>query len=362
MSTLLIGTYTRGTRSEGIYQCRWDPVSGRFSALTLAAEADNPSFLILHDDSVFAVHETDDFQNSGAGAVARYRRDGQTLTLVATAGSGGAHPCHLAADGSRLAVANYSGATVGLFDIGGGGLETAAEPVRFAGRGPHPRQRAAHPHGVYFHGRELLVPDLGMDRVHRLDASTGAVRGAWAVPPGSGPRQLAMAPDGRAYLLNELANRIDVLNAGVIEQSVPTLPPDHAAGAQAIAGDVTPGNTGSTAGCIARSGDGSLVIASNRGVRNGAAHEHRRDSLACFPVDPATGRLGAPVFTACDPHPRHFLIVEGWVIVASRDAGTLTAFELWPGGSLGPAAASLSCPAPVCVLQVPDQGDDRRSA
>jgi 6-phosphogluconolactonase len=339
MLTLFIGTYTRDTAAEGIYRCDWDPVSGRFAGLRLAVAADNPSFLIAHGASLFAVHETADFSGARQGAVAQYHAAGERLEQVALLGSGGAHPCHLAATGDRLAVANYSGANVALFAFAGGLLAERANIVEFAGRGPHRRQAGPHPHGVYFIGDELLVPDLGLDRIHRLDAATGSIRGAWTVAPGSGPRQLAIGGNGYLYLLNELANRIDVLRDGSILQSRTTLP----------GGAAEPGHPGheavaaSTAGAIALTSDGRQVIVSNRG----------HDSLGCFPVDPGTGLLGPPVFIACDPHPRHFLVIEDRVIVASRDAGTLTAFELWPGGSLGPAVAQIACPAPVCVLAWP---------
>jgi len=340
MTTLFIGTYTRNTGAEGIYACDWDPISGRFADLTLAARADNPSFLVAHRNSVFAVQETADYAGEHQGGVAQYRRTGMRLDCVALRGTGGADPCHLAAVGARLAVTNYSGASVALFDLVDDLLTGSATMVHFAGRGPGRRQAEPHPHGVYFSGAELLVPDLGTDRIHRLDPTTGSVRGAWPVAPGSGPRHLALGGAGRVYLLNELANRIDVLAGGIVIESVATLPEGivHATGT----------GSASMAGGIALSRDGRHLLASNRAIASSGG-----DSLVGFPVDPSSGLLGAPKFTACGAHPRHFLAMDDWVIVASRDAGTLTAFERWPDGSLGRAVATLPCPAPVCVLAVP---------
>jgi 6-phosphogluconolactonase (cycloisomerase 2 family) len=47
VARLFIGTYTRKTAAEGTYTCQWDPRSGRFSSLALAARADNPSFVVI---------------------------------------------------------------------------------------------------------------------------------------------------------------------------------------------------------------------------------------------------------------------------------------------------------------------------
>jgi 6-phosphogluconolactonase len=336
MTTLFIGTYTRNTGSEGIYRCDWDGASGRFGAPSLAVNADNPSFLIEHQGALFAVLESGDFDGQRQGAVAQYRFAGDRLEPVAVLGSGGADPCHLAVQGDCLAVANYAGASVALFALAGGPLSRRTALVEFEGRGPRRRQAGPHPHGVYFQGNELWVPDLGLDRIHRLDPVLAEPRGAWPVEPGSGPRQLAIDAAGRCYVLNELANRIDLVVRGAVVQSVSTLP-DTSEAEGTVAGRES---VASSAGSISLALDGRYVLASNRG----------RDSLACFPVDAGSGWLGPPTLQACDPHPRHFVVLGNQVIVASRDAGTLTAFELQSDGALGPAIAQVRCPAPVCVL------------
>jgi len=346
MQTLYIGTYTRNTAAEGIYRCGWDPVAGRFTDLSLAATADNPSFLINHQDSVFAVHECGDYRNAPTdaaaptldataagkpdqGAVVQYQIEGNALRCVARVGSGGADPCHLAARGALIAVANYTGGSVALLPLRHGRLHPVVRLLQFEARGPHRRQAGAHPHGVYFDDAELLVPDLGADRIHRLDADAGHGRGAWHVQAGSGPRHLARSAAGVIYLLNELTNRIDVLVDGERVQAVSTLP----AGA----------DTRSIGAEIALTPDGRYLLASNRG----------QDSLVRFTVDSHAGRLGDPIFVACGAHPRHFAIVGAWVIVASRDSDQLTALRLEADGRFGEIGDLIECPAPVCVLPMP---------
>ncbi|MFM7120264.1 MAG: lactonase family protein [Gammaproteobacteria bacterium] len=349
MNTLFIGTYTRGTAADGIYRTAWNPQHRAFAPVTLAAVADNPSFLIRAGAHLFAVHETGDFEGQAQGAVAAYALAGAGLRLLAARGTGGADPCHLAAGHGVLAVANYSGGSVACFGLTDAGLGALRWRVTFTGSsgvpGTRGRQSAPHPHGVYFEDGALWVPDLGLDCVHRLTLEGAADPDArLRLAPGSGPRQMvwsdaadSVQASTRAYVLAELGNRIDLLVDGVVRQSVSTLP---------LGGD--PVTRHNTAGSIAWSPDRDVLFASNRGPDGG--HHGHHNSLAAFRVDPLTGALADPVVTPCDAHPRHFAVLDDVVIVAARDAGTLTAFARVPGAGLGPTLASIAVPAPVCVL------------
>lgn len=90
--------------------------------------------------------------------------------------------------------------------------------------GPVPdRQNASHPHGVMVDptGRFVLVPDLGMDRIHifKISPSTGHLQpqAPLLVKPGSGPRHAVFwTPSSKAvsiddtvmYLVSELGNTL----------------------------------------------------------------------------------------------------------------------------------------------------------
>lgn len=69
--------------------------------------------------------------------------------------------------------------------------------IKLSGSGPNAdRQEAAHAHQVIFHPQraELLVPDLGADKVWRLlkgDDGLWEIRGHVAYPPGAGPRHVS---------------------------------------------------------------------------------------------------------------------------------------------------------------------------
>lgn len=48
-------------------------------------------------------------------------------------------------------------------------LEPRHPPLKFEGSSTHPeRQEKSHPHQVVVHNDELLIPDLGTDKVWRL--------------------------------------------------------------------------------------------------------------------------------------------------------------------------------------------------
>lgn len=69
----------------------------------------------------------------------------------------------------------------------------------FPGLGPiKDRQEGSHPHQIYPHpsGTQLLVPDLGSDKVWILvkdpESKSWKVNGSIPTPPGSGPRHIAV--------------------------------------------------------------------------------------------------------------------------------------------------------------------------
>ncbi|MEZ5557844.1 MAG: lactonase family protein [Pseudomonadales bacterium] len=333
---LLIGTYTRGTGSQGIYRCLWNTTAHRFEDLELAAPADNPSFLINAGAHLFAVSEVNDHLGQPQGAVLAYRRDGPRLSLLQVQPSFGADPCHLGIHQGLLAVANYTGGSLCLLDVdagaGTGGqhapLLRPRQLLRLRAAGPTPRQAGAHPHGAWFRGDELWVPDLGGDRIYRLRAATGQVLDPVLVAPGSGPRHLALR-GGRVYVIHELSNRVELIEQGRVVQSVPTLPD---------------GAWRSATAAIAIRPDGRSLIASNRG----------HDSLVSFAIDPSGGYLSEPRLHSCGgSHPRDFALTRDgrWLLVANRDSDNLLAMPMGADGRPGAPVAELPCPAPVCILE-----------
>ena len=339
-----------GTYANGIYVLSLDEATGVLTSRGLAAETPDPSFLALDPGRriLFAVNETgrlDDAETGGVSAFSVQAGDGG-LRFLGRQPSGGTYPCHITADASGrfVAVANYGSGSVAVFPVGKGGeLGPARAHVQHRGHGSNPeRQKGPHAHGVYFDraNRFLLVADLGLDQVlvYRFDAETGALQPNdppfAPLEPGSGPRHLALAPDGRhVYCLNELRSTITVFafdeKAGRLTalQTVGTLPPE-AAGANSTAEiEVHP--------------SGRFVYASNRGD----------DSVAVFAREAEGGRLTAVEFVpAGGRRPRGFALSPGGrlLLVGHQDADTVQVFRVdAETGRLTPVAPTVTVPRPV---------------
>lgn len=344
--TIYLGTFTN-TGSQGLYYATFDSAAGRLSPPLLAAKLRDPSFLALSPDrrSLYAV-------STGADSVSRFTL-GPTgdLTLLGVQPSGSEGPCHVAVDatGRTLVTANYNQGGIDVYPLaldGTIGQSTAHRPLTFF-TGVHARQEKSHAHGVTFSpdGHFLLVPDLGADRIY-FYRHTG--EGTLApsdptfleLPPGSGPRHVVFAADGRyAYILNELTSTLTVCtwqaDAGslAIAQHIDLLPTEF---------------TGTnTAAELVISPDERTVYASNRG----------HDSLVVFARDLDTGRLSfRQRLSSGGRGPRHFAVSPDgrWLIAANQDSENLAVFRIdHTTGLLSPHGESVALPRPVCVLFVP---------
>jgi 6-phosphogluconolactonase len=346
-----IGTYTEGTKSKGIYTGLFDDQSGALSALSVAAETPNPSFVALHPNGkyLYAVNETHDGPEH-SGVVTAYTIDAAagTLTEINHQLSRGADPCHLAIDatGRFLVVANYSAGNFAEFAIGADGrLSPSVSLLTHAGGGPNQeRQEGPHAHDVVFSrdNRHLIAVDLGLDQVfvYSFDPANGELKPAAqqsaATALGAGPRHFAFHPDGqRGFSINELNStitsyawngRTGALTPGA---SVSTLPANFQ-------------GTNSTAE-IAVDAAGSFVYGSNRG----------HDSIAVFAVTPS-GTLSLVEHTPTGGRtPRNFTIdpTGRWLVAANQESSTLTVFRRdATSGRLTAAGTPHDAPTPVCVL------------
>jgi 6-phosphogluconolactonase len=319
---LLIGTYTRGTDAEGIYGADLDEESGQLTNLRLISQADNPTWLLSRGSRVIVANEFSD--GSSGGEISVFQSSGGTLQLEQRLPSHGADPCHLACSTDRLAVANYSGSTVALYqwsDLGIGALVTLIEHQH---TGTHPRQAAAHPHGVYFIGGELRVPDLGADRIYRYQPVDGRRLGEIEVAAGAGPRHLSA--DGN-FLINELDNTVARIEGGSAELGCSTLP----------AGTTIMSSTAEIQQF------GHLLYASNRVA-------HADGIITVFETRPVLRAVQHQ--TTAGKHPRHFIVDPAgrWLLVANRDSNNIVTLPLDADGRLGHSVAEMNCPSPVHLV------------
>ena len=351
--TVFIGTYTRGTRSEGIYVHRFDPESGALTPASVASGAENPSFLALRPGGrfLYAASEIESFDGRAQGAIYAYAvdaRDGR-LTFLNARGSVGRGPCHASVDaaGRWLLAANYHGGSVCAMPIEPDGrLAPASDFVQHTGSSVNPeRQDQAHAHSINLDPRNRFayVPDLGQDKIviYKPDFARGALipnaPAAVDLPPGSGPRHFAFAPNAhRAYAINELASTITAFDrdaeSGALEafQTISTLPADFAGANTTADIHVHP--------------SGKFVYGSNRG----------HDSVAMFAVNESDGRLTALGHqSTLGRTPRNFAIDPsgGYLLAANQDSDTIVSFAIDAGsGTLAPTGDAAEVPSPVCVV------------
>src|SRR5258708_1068254 len=110
---LYVGTYTSG-RSEGIYICSFNRVTGEIKQVATVKGVVNRSYLAIDRQRqyLYAVNEVEDFGGKPSGAVSAFRIDANTgmLTFINQQPSMGGAPCYLIVDNSRrfVLLANYS--------------------------------------------------------------------------------------------------------------------------------------------------------------------------------------------------------------------------------------------------------------
>lgn len=318
---LLVGTYTTG-ESEGIYVYQFDTVSG-FSKYKSVVKVTNPSYLTINKEGthVYSVSETGDAK-AAANAFVFDKKDG-TLKLLNSQLTGGADPCYIELDktGKHVVTANYSGGSITAFDINGDGtLTTAAQLIRFTGKGADAeRQKAPHLHCVRYSpdGKYLFADDLGTDKIHKFginESNEGnylkvGAPAAFDVAPGSGPRHLDFHPNGKyAYLINELSGAVIAFNYDANAGNLTQI--------QTIQAD-TLGAKGSAD--IHVSPDGKFLYASNR---------LKGDGIAIFSINQADGKLTKVGYQETGVHPRNFVITPNgkFLLVASRDNDVIQIF------------------------------------
>ena len=113
-----VGTYTNGTKSEGIYRFDLDTATGKATEPVVAAKVTNPSFLAVHKDGkhVYAVNEIDTQNSKKTGGMTAFEiQPNGDLKLLNAVETGGGAPCHITIDpsGKYAFFANYGGGSSG---------------------------------------------------------------------------------------------------------------------------------------------------------------------------------------------------------------------------------------------------------
>jgi 6-phosphogluconolactonase len=349
---LYVGTYTEGTKSEGIYLVRMDPRTGKLRRVGSVIAGANPSFLAIHPNGrvLYAVNEVDKYNGKASGAVSSFAiaRETGVLTRLGEQPSEGAAPCYVSVDHSSrvVLVANYNGGSVALLPIqGDGSLAPAADVEKHTGTGPNAeRQEAAHAHCIVADpsNRFVLAADLGADRVfvYPLDLEGKTLRriggGSAVMRPGAGPRHIVFHP---TLPLVFVANELD--------STVATLRFDAEHGTLSPLGTVSTlpaGWTGTNYPAdIHIASSGRTLYLSNRG----------HNSIAVFSVAESTGALALEQVVSTDGDwPRNFTLdpTGRWLLVANQRSDSIVVFARdEKTGRLTPTRERIALPSPVCL-------------
>lgn len=342
---IYLGTYTTPEGSKGVYRTTLNPATGELGAPSLVAELPNPSYLALHPNgkTLYAVHEF----TAGEASAFAVAADGSLKKLNTTKWSGGG-PCYIEVDplGKHALVAAYGQGTVGVLAIKpDGSLGEATSVFQNTGSGPNKgRQEGPHAHFVTVDPTSKFVYscDLGTDEVlvFRYDATTGkltsATPRAGVMPPGGGPRHLALSKDGKfAYVNNEMTLAVTTFARSTKDgslkaiQTLSTLPEGAAVKGSTAALNLHP--------------TGKWLYVSNRGHDSIAVYGVQKDGTLKL-VEIVSAQVKTPRGMAIDPSGK-------WLVVGGQDSNEVTSLQIdAKTGKLTPTKHRIMVSTPVCVL------------
>ena len=335
MTTVFVGTYppeglgTPVGRGEGVWRAEIG-VDGLVTASQITAEP-APSCVVAHPRQplLYAVEESDP-------TVLAVWNVSELAHEVARVDVGGSYGCHLlmAPDEATLYVCHYGTGEVSVIPLAVDGMPQSAVPaqtVSHEGNGPRSDcQEGPHAHSAAFApgGRHLVVADLGTDELRRYTVGEDGLLSepgiAATLPPGSGPRHLAVRGD-LLYVVCELDHRLRTLRW------------DRASGTAEVIADqpttLAPQRTGDAVYDahvdLVRRDAGDILLVSVRGA----------DVISIFDVAPE-GELTYRAAIDAGYWPRHFAVVGEHLVVGAERGHEVRAYALADVVALPPEAES----------------------
>jgi len=218
---LLIGTYTRAGKSDGIYVYEFNSETGKSNYRAEALGIKNPSYLTVSEDRkyVYSVNEI----GEGKGSVSSFSFDAETgqLDYLNSISSGGNGPCYISVDTMNkfVFVGNYSGGSLAAVPIKpDGSLGSSIQSIRHEGKSIAPQQQGPRVHASVLSedNKFLYVPDLGTDKIHIYNVDVTKPNPLKPSNPeyvqvkaGGGPRHFTFHPNHKfAYSIQELTGTV----------------------------------------------------------------------------------------------------------------------------------------------------------
>jgi len=344
--------YFQGARGVGLSVYSFDEATLETRKLAETNEVDNPTFLSVTPDGsrIYANSEVFTWREGTVSAYGFDRGSG-ALTYLNKQPSLGSITAHntITRDGTKLLVANYGmgeGGPDRAVAVYGfekdGALSAPLASVSHKGTGPNAaRQERSHAHSVTetIAGGAAIVADLGTDRLVSYRISRDGTLGKLAesaLPPGAGPRHLALHPNGRfVFVMNEL------------DSTIVSMALDEATGKLSIidARPAVPAEARGTNHCadIQIAPDGRFVYGSNRG----------HDSVVIMAVDQQTGTLALVGYVPCGgATPRNLALTPsgGHLFSANQNADRISVFARdTDSGMLTDTGRAIEIGTPMCV-------------
>ncbi|MEP6512297.1 MAG: lactonase family protein [Parafilimonas sp.] len=349
---LLVGTYTTGGKSDGIYVYRFNPNKGEATFVSKTSGVQNPSYLAISKDEkfVYAVNENGGGVPGEISAFALDKKKGE-LTFLNKQPTDGYAPVYVSIDagGKNIITANYAGGNISVFKTNAdGSLQPHGQLVSHEGYGVNvERQEMPHPHCVVFSPDEKYVfsADLGNDRLYQYnfnatDASkvlTATDPPYYTIDDGFGPRHFIFSPDGKsAYLLNELSGQVIVFS--YVNGKLNPI--------QTIASTTAGGKNDRGSADIEITPNGKFLYTSNRGAAN---------DISLYKVQ-TDGSLLENGHQPVAPKPRNFMVdpTGRFLLVASEDGNVIQIFVINKNyGLLQDTGVKIDVEKPVCLKMVP---------
>lgn len=349
-----VGSYMEPVGGDGIYLLELDTENLEFKMKqSYPKESDNPSFLVVTDNHLYAVSE-----RSNGGSIAAFQREPITGDLIfrnqlETKGSA---MCHLYCwpNGKYLSAANYmSGSLLTVAINLDGGIGNLCDFIQHYGIGKdaNGRQEGPHVHSTVVSpdGQYLYAADLGLDRVfcYQIEEN-GMLRLApeeaqIVVPNGEGPRHFLFGQNGKfMYLVTEMGGKLLVFqkdasnNSYRLMQSVSTIPTDFVG--KNLSAD------------IQMSTDEQFLYVSNRGC----------DCITAFRINQENGRVTLIDYYDCyGQGPRNFCITpdDGYLLIANQQSGNVVLCKRNRDlGIVGEKIGEVSIPNAVFVTAISKKG------
>ncbi|CAE6444100.1 unnamed protein product [Rhizoctonia solani] len=281
--TLLVGAY-----SSVITSIRFDTASPNLSVLGTSPSGSNPSWIATHPLNNSILISTNELNPTGGLSTFLITDRSNGVVVRSSEATTGADPAFIVGltKTKQVVVMDYSSGSGAFIPLQDDLLtldESKAQRIKF-------NATVSHPHQAVEHGDEVLIPDLGADKIWRLKQSAAVQAGVpnWTVQgfveqvQGSGPRHIAIS-GGILYTLHEL-------DSTLVSQTLPPLGSYEKPKTISSLSIVPQGANSSTFGAAELILDEKrgLLYASNRNLAQ--VPDPRGDTIAIFSFD-KTGKL-----------------------------------------------------------------------